>query len=67
MQKEPFIITLGNEDLPNLSSAGKDDFGFEFNKTNLWQENSTLQLEILQEISRKLDIISELLKKNGKE
>lgn len=65
MQKEPFVIALGNEDLPNLSTDDTGDFGFEFNKTNLWQENNNSQFSLLRDISEKLDIIIELLK-NGK-
>ncbi len=66
MQKQPFIITLGNEDLPNIATSGEGDFGIEFSKTNLWPENFQSQ-DYLAQICQKLDEITDLLKKIGKD
>ncbi len=65
MHKEPFVITLGNEDLPNL--ANREDYGIEFSKTKLWDEFTQKQPENLQTVIEKLDEIIELLKKIGKD
>ncbi|MBR5520860.1 MAG: hypothetical protein IKU54_02580 [Oscillospiraceae bacterium] len=67
MKKEPFIIALNNEDLPNLSQADKEDFGFEFSQTNLWREDNKDKIRILEQINEKLDFIIRIINKNGKE
>ncbi len=62
MHKEPFVITLANDDLPNLADDGGDNFGVEFSKTKLWQEDSTDIINILYKISDKLDVIIKNMK-----
>ncbi len=62
MQKEPFIISLSNDSLPNLATDGEDSFGVEFSKTKLWQGDKEDLLPDLKDISRKLDVIIKLLK-----
>ncbi len=66
MQKEPFIISLGNEDLPNLSQSENDGFGFEYRQTNIWQDDSTDMLKLLADINEKLDTVIRIMKQSGK-
>ena len=66
MQKEPFIITLGNEDLPNLSESGGENFGFEYRQTNIWKDESSDILKLLSSVNEKMDVIIRLIKKSGK-
>lgn len=63
MQKEPFIINIDNENLPNLVGDGES---FEYSKTNIWQEDMPATLNLMAEIIEKLDMIIQLLKENGK-
>ena len=67
MQKEPFIITLGNEDLPNISTGNGRDYGFEFRQTNVWKDENDDVVKLLDTISEKLDKIIGLILKSGKE
>ncbi|MBQ3008714.1 MAG: hypothetical protein IJD80_03900 [Oscillospiraceae bacterium] len=67
MQKEPFIITLSDDNLPNLASDNNEDFGFEFSKTNLWQEDKKDIIKYLESINEKLDIIVYAIRNSGKE
>ncbi len=62
MQKEPFIISLSNDSLPNLASDGEDNYGVEFSKTKLWRSEKDDLLPELKDIGRKLDVIIKLLK-----
>ncbi|MBQ8603756.1 MAG: hypothetical protein IJ410_02795 [Oscillospiraceae bacterium] len=66
MNKEPFVITLGNEDLPNLSQGGENDFGIEFQQTNLWRDDDIDKIKLLNRINEKLDVIIRLMKQSGK-
>ncbi len=60
LNKEPFIINFGTEELNNIS----DDSGisFKYNKNNIWNKNSIDNTLILEEINKKLDIVIDLLK-----
>ncbi len=66
MQKEPFIIMLDNEDLPNLSQSEDGEFSFEYRQTNLWQDDSSHMLKLLADINEKLDIVIRIMKQSGK-
>lgn len=67
MNKEPFVITLGNEDLPNLSQGNSGDYSFEYRQTNIWQDDDIDKLKLLSQINEKLDVIISILKQSGKE
>lgn len=67
MQKEPFIITLENDELPNLAAEAGEDMGFEFSKTKLWQEDNFEILKLLGTVIEKLDLIIRLMQKTGKD
>ena len=67
MHKKPFIISLGNEDLPNLSRNEEDRFGFEYRQTNMWHQESDDILKLLDVINEKLDIIIGFISKSGKD
>lgn len=60
MNKEPFIITLGAEDLPNIADNSGTEF--KYDKNNIWSKDNTNNTVILDEINKKLDIIIDLLK-----
>ncbi len=62
MQKQPFVITLGNEDLPNLATDNEEDYGIEFSSTKIWQENNNDIAELLGKINEKLDIIINIIR-----
>ena len=67
MNKEPFIINLGNEDLPNLSQGDSGGYSFEYRQTNIWQDDDIDKLKLLSQINEKLDVIISILKQSGKE
>ena len=67
MNSQPFIINLTETELPNLSQDPQDSFGLEFSHTNLWQDDSGDIIKLLNSINEKLDLIAEILTKNGRE
>lgn len=67
MKKEPFIIDITDNQLPNLAKNSTDEFGFEFSNTNIWRDDSGDIIRILNSINEKLDIIIRHIEKNGRE
>lgn len=67
MNRQPFIINLQDGDMPNLAADSDGDFGFEYTKTGVWQDDSLENIKLLNSINEKLDIIVGLLQKNGRE
>ena len=68
MKKEPFIINLTEENLPNIATEEDNDeeFNFRFDKSNVWNQDEFEKNKILSDINDKLDKIIQLLKQNGK-
>ena len=67
MNSQPFIINLTETELPNLSQDNRDSFGLEFSHTSLWQDDSGDIIKLLNSINEKLELITEILIKNGRE
>lgn len=67
MNNQPFVINLTETELPNLSQDAQDSFGLEFSHTNLWQDDSGDIIKLLNSINEKLELITEILIKNGRE
>ena len=67
MKKEPFIINLTEENLPNIATEEEDEeFNFQYDKSNVWNQEEFEKNTLLGDISDKLDKIIQLLKQNGK-
>ncbi len=66
MNKEPFIITVNENDMPNLAKDGADSFGFTFDKTSEWNHKQQEIVPLLVSVNEKLDIIIKLLAENGR-
>ena len=67
MKKEPFIINLTEENLPNIATEEEnEEFNFQYDKSNVWNQEEFEKNTLLGDISDKLDKIIQLLKQNGK-
>ena len=66
MNNEPFIIYDDESNLPNLAKDSGENYGFTFDKTNLWNETDKV-IPLLVSINEKLDKILLQLIKNGRE
>lgn len=66
MNKEPFIINMDENSLPNLANDTGEIYGFSYDKTSEWNNHTELT-PLLVSINNKLDTILEYIMKNGRE